>query len=76
VVDLAMAAGIQDMWAPRRTSRGKPPPPNDAEGDLVLGATLPASIYRSVMAETSVGAPGADFPFPVFSGEPKTGNFP
>jgi len=41
----------------------------DPHGDPILGSTLPAAIYRTVMTAASVGAPGDAFDPPKFVGD-------
>jgi membrane peptidoglycan carboxypeptidase len=55
---------------------GKPRAIEDPDGDPILGSTLPASIYRTVMKAASVGAPGEAFDPPKFVGDPKSGDAP
>jgi len=53
---------------------GKPRAIEDRDGDPILGSTLPAAIYRTVMTAASVGAPGDAFDPPKFVGDPRAGN--
>ena len=48
----------------------------DPDGDPILGSTLPAAIYQTVMKAASVGAPGDAFDPPAFVGDPKSGDAP
>jgi membrane peptidoglycan carboxypeptidase len=57
-------------------NQGKPQPLKDRLGASIIGGTLPASIYRTVMTAASVGAPGEAFDPPRFIGDAKGGNAP